>query len=75
MRQKEILSNLCAYDEKNPNNVLSPLSEKDDPEKCKQIEGEDFASEGCKCDNCFYGRTKLATFILKLLKEKDNAKA
>jgi hypothetical protein len=56
---------LCYYDARNSNNVLSPLQEGELIENSYQEEGIDFAAKGCMCDNCFYGRTKLATQIIK----------
>lgn len=58
MELKTILSNLCYYDKRNPNNDLEYLemSEKEIEEKKKD----------CACDNCFYNRTKLAEEILRL---------
>jgi len=56
---------LCYYDARNPNNVLSLLQEDKLIENSYQEEGIDFATNGCMCDNCFYGRTKLATQKIK----------
>lgn len=53
----EIEENLCYYDNRNPNNDLAVISEED---------RKDFKTGVCYCDNCFYGRTKLANIILKL---------
>jgi hypothetical protein len=53
---EEIKSNLCYYDERNPYNNLQW--------------DEKMPTKDCYCDNCFYGRTKLAEYILKLLNEK-----
>ncbi len=55
---------LCYYDARNPNNALSHLQEGEPEENSYQEEGVDFAAKGCMCDNCFYGRTKLATQII-----------
>lgn len=57
---------LCYYDARNPDNVLSPLREGESEESSYQEEGIDFAAKGCMCDNCFYGRTDLATQIIKI---------
>jgi len=51
MNKKEILQNLCDYDKRNPN------FDKDFSKSTKI----------CYCDNCFYGRDKLAREILKFL--------
>ena len=66
---KWILENLCYHDSKNPNNNLTEPDEKDELEALIQVKGVDFASEGCYCDNCFYGRTKLAEFAISLIIE------
>jgi hypothetical protein len=56
MTKEEILGKLCYYDSRNPEN---------------QIDDDDVplpkAREGCYCDNCFYGRTKLADELLKYI--------
>lgn len=65
MTQEEILSNLCYYDSRNPDGVLSDVDEDG------QVNTMDYVSGGdgsCYCDNCFYGRTKLAEYILTLNK-------
>jgi len=58
MTNKEILSNLCAYDKRNPEN--------------QSDWGE--AKTPCYCDNCFYGRTELAEYILKLKEAQNESK-
>ncbi len=67
---EKVKSNLCYYDKTNPDNTLDLSDLTEEELKVPQIKGEDFAHEGCCCDNCFYGRTKLATYILELLEEK-----
>ena len=52
---EEVKNNLCYYDPENPNNNLD----------C--FDGEDVIvprEKDCYCDNCFYGRDKLALYIL-----------
>lgn len=61
MKMEDIASNLCYYDKRNPDNNLD-IMDLDDNE----IE---VAKKDCHCDNCFYGRTKLALYILKLKNE------
>jgi hypothetical protein len=56
MTQEEILTNLCCYDSRNPNRLFNE---------------EDFKPKCCYCDNCFYGRTQLAEYILTI-KTKNN---
>ena len=52
MEIEEIYSNLCSYDKRNP------------------YYEDDFCDEeprkNCHCDNCFYGRDKLALEIIVL---------
>lgn len=50
----EIKKNLCYYDPENPNNNLD----------CYDDEERPTPRENCYCDNCFYGRDKLARYIL-----------
>ena len=57
MSKEEIKSNLCYYDPENPNNNLDAYDEEDRPQ----------SRNGCRCDNCFYGRDKLAMQILETL--------
>lgn len=55
MSIEEIKSNLCWYDERNDESLMSPS------DKEKMNRGED----KCMCDNCFYGRHELANELLK----------
>ena len=52
---EEIKSNLGYYDPENPNNYLGGF---DDEDSITPRESD------CACDNCFYGRDKLALYIL-----------
>ncbi len=54
MTYKEILKNLCYYDLRNSDNCFNG-EEIEDHYRWTVEEKID-----CKCDNCFYGRTKLA---------------
>lgn len=64
MENIEILKQLCVYDIRNPDNCLDCVDEEDVIEQ--QI---------CYCDNCFYGRTTMANYILELLNQKhENTK-
>lgn len=56
MTQDEILGNLCYYDGRNPD--------------CEDDYG-DARSKECFCDNCFYGRTKLAEHILSIQEKQS----
>lgn len=56
MTQEEILGNLCYYDKRNPYHYWT------DPDE----DFENHLDDRCHCDNCFYGRTQLAEYILTL---------
>jgi hypothetical protein len=62
MTIKEIASNLCHYDLRNPNGIKDYLTEEEINEQGYTTATKD----DCYCDNCFYGRTKLASYILEL---------
>ena len=54
---KEIKEKLCTYDKRNPDyEYLFSDNDNEVPEPRKD----------CYCDNCFYGRDKLALEILRL---------
>jgi accessory colonization factor AcfC len=65
------LRQLCYYDVKNPDTIVSLEDLSQQELDYVQVEGEDFANKDCSCDNCFYGRTKLMSNILKI---KSNLK-
>lgn len=50
MTYDEILENLCYYDKRNPLYCL---------------EDDEEIPKNCSCDNCFYGKTKLALQCLE----------
>lgn len=60
MSKIEVYERLCYYDERNPNNGLEFIDKDDIPKK-----------GNCHCDNCFYGRDKLANYIIQLWKEHN----
>ncbi len=62
MKISEIASKLCYYDTRNPDGVKSYMTE----EEIKEEGYTATSKHDCYCDNCFYGRTKLALYILKL---------
>jgi len=59
MRLVEVYENLCNYDPRKPYGYISFVDKKD-LKKPRQ---------DCHCDNCHYGRDKLAREILKLTKK------
>lgn len=65
MKIEDVLTNLCDYDTRNPDGVISYLTEEDIKEEGLTAKARD----NCFCDNCFYGRTKLAEYIIKLKDE------
>lgn len=62
MKEEEIAKKLCYYDTRNPNGVKSYMTK----EEIKELGYTATSRQHCSCDNCFYGRTKLALYILKL---------
>jgi len=51
---------LCSYDKRNPDCTA-------DDEEIEYHKKTVKIDDQCFCDNCFYGRTKLAEEILKIL--------
>jgi hypothetical protein len=62
MTRREISENLCVYDKRNPDNQVWALIDMDYTDKEIAEMKKD-----CYCDNCFYGRTKLANELLKYI--------
>lgn len=60
---KWVLESLCYYDSRNPDNVLEHIDYSE--EEYRLLEGD------CLCDNCFYGRTKLASYIIDVVLKKQ----
>ena len=65
MKMKDIASRLCNYDIRNPDGVITYLTEDEIKEEGLTTKAKD----NCACDNCFYGRTVLAEYIIKLKSE------
>lgn len=63
MEMNEILSELCYYDIRNPDCTMDA----EDIEERKHRK-----NKSCSCDNCFYGRTPLAQYILELTEKLNN---
>lgn len=61
MTKEEILTNLCYYDNRNPEGIISNILEWYDEDDMRQ-------PNPCYCDNCFYNRTQLAEELLKYVK-------
>ena len=64
MNRDEIRSKLCYYDTRNPQGVISDTTE----QEIKEAGYTTAPKKNCTCDNCFYGRTELAMYILELIK-------
>ena len=62
MTKKEIYENLCYKDPRNPEYPSWYFDEED---------VIPVPRSKCNCDNCFYGRDRLAIEILKLMDEKE----
>ena len=58
MNYKEVCGYLCNYDKRNPN-------------YCPEFGDK---SDDCYCDNCFYGRDKLARELLTFIRPKKKPK-
>lgn len=65
----EIFEKLCSYDTRNPNGVAYYLTK----EEIKEEGYTETAKRDCYCDNCFYGKTELAEYILKLKSDINKA--
>ena len=63
MEKKDVLSKLCYYDKRNPECVMTD-EEIEEREKSNRY-------TSCSCDNCFYGRTKMAEHILSIENNSD----
>ena len=63
MTENQVKTNLCYYDKRNPDSCIG-LEYGMDQEEIDAT--GNFAKPNCCCDNCFYGRHKLAEEILKL---------
>ena len=56
MKQQEILRSLCFYDKRNPDSSLDDI----------EAHNKYLKKAYCTCDNCFYGKTKLAEELLRI---------
>ena len=57
MTEEEIKEELCYYDPRSPY-YSKPY--------------KDYNKKGCSCENCFYGRTRMAEELLKYTQYKPN---
>ena len=71
MTIEEIKSNLCYYDRRNPD---FQITEENGYDKEDVDATGDFARKNCSCDNCFYGRAKLAEELLLQISKLEEIK-
>lgn len=67
MTEEEILQSLCYYDKRNPDCTEEDEDIKDHKEQLLRVSKKLGYNKTCSCDNCFYGRTKLAEELLKVI--------
>ena len=71
MEREEILQSLCYYDKRNPDCTADDEEIEDHKAQLLRVSKKLGYNKPCSCDNCFYGRTKLAEYILTLYTEED----
>ena len=62
MDKQDRFKSLCVFD---PRNLFNCIDEDDSPRDSER-------KDVCYCDNCFYGRDKLANEILRLMEKNKN---
>jgi hypothetical protein len=67
MTTEEILQSLCYYDKRNPDCTADDEDIKDYKAQLLRVSKKLGYNKTCSCDNCFYGRTKLAEELLKVI--------
>lgn len=67
MTEDSVKQKLCYYDRRNPYFAIEEANGYD-PEEVSAT--GNYSKDGCCCDNCFYGRSKLAEEILRLMSKK-----
>lgn len=67
MITEEILQSLCYYDKRNPDCTLDEDELEGHNEMVIRNNQRKRTNTKCVCDNCFYGRTKLAEELLKVI--------
>lgn len=65
----EIYESLCHYDKRNPDCTADDEDIEDHKAQLLKVSKKLGYNKTCSCDNCFYGRTKLAEELLKYLPE------
>jgi len=59
-----VFSNLCYYDKRNPDCTADDEDIEDHKQHLLRLSNKLGYTKTCSCDNCFYGRTKLAEYII-----------
>jgi hypothetical protein len=67
MTTEEILQSLCCYDKRNPDCTADDEDIEDHKARLLRVSKKLGYNKTCSCDNCFYGRTKLAEELLKVI--------
>ena len=71
MTTEEILESLCYYDKRNPDCTADEEDIADHKAQLLRLSKKLGYNKTCNCDNCFYGRTKLAEELLKVISTKN----
>jgi hypothetical protein len=66
MTTEEILQSLCYYDKRNPDCTTDDEDIEDHEAQLLRVSKKLGYNKTCSCDNCFYGRTRLAGELLKV---------
>jgi hypothetical protein len=74
MTTEEILQSLCYYDKRNPDCTADDEDIEDHKAQLLKVSKKLGYNKTCSCDNCFYGRTKLAEELLKVIATTNVAK-
>ncbi len=74
MELEKLKKELCYYDNRNPDNCVDKSDLTESELNKPQIKFEDYATVLCSCDNCFYGRTELADYILNIMTKQEKLK-
>jgi len=69
---KKFLFKLCYYDLRNPDNCINTSELTKEELAIPQVHGKDFVNALCSCDNCFYGKTEMAEYIINKATQEKN---
>jgi hypothetical protein len=67
MTTEEILKSLCYYDKRNPDCTADDEDIEYHKSQLLKVSKKLGYDKGCSCENCFYGRTRLAEELLKFI--------